>query len=110
MVFAPLTFQGPILDGNPTKQRSVVSMPARDEEGAIELTVRSMLAQTPAPLRWIAVHYCSTDRTRELIEKHLGAGPRMEIMDRRNRGLRARGGSLRHLRDYLEVISRREAA
>lgn len=79
MVFAPSTFQGPILYGNPTQQRSVVDS-------------------------------CSTDRSRELIENHLRARPWIAIIDRQNRGFRARGGTLRHLRGSLEVISRREAA
>ena len=76
------------------KQNYVVVTPARDEERTIELTVRSMLAQTIPPLRWVIVDDGSTDRTRELIGRHLASAPWIEVVARGDRGFRALGGGV----------------
>ena len=47
--------------------RYVIVTPARNEEQFIELTVRSMIAQTVLPLRWVIVSDGSTDRTDEIV-------------------------------------------
>jgi len=76
------------------KQGYVVVTPARDEERTIELTIESMLRQTIRPLAWVIVDDGSTDRTRELVEKHLAANPWISCIPRTNRGFRALGGGV----------------
>jgi len=76
------------------EQRYVVITPARDEEQTIELTIRSMFAQTVPPLRWVIVNDGSSDRTRELVERQLEAKPWIELVDRHDRGFRALGGGV----------------
>ena len=45
----------------------VVITPARNEEGYIEHTLESMVAQTVRPARWVVVDDGSTDRTAEIV-------------------------------------------
>lgn len=42
--------------------------PARNEESFLELTIKSVVAQTVRPLRWLVVSDGSTDRTDEIVE------------------------------------------
>ncbi len=72
----------------------VVITPTRDEERTIDRTIRSMLAQTARPLRWVIVNDGSTDRTAELVEKHLPDNPWIELVTRADRGHRALGGGV----------------
>ena len=44
--------------------------PARNEEAFIEETIRSVLAQTVLPRRWIIVSDGSTDRTDDIVQRH----------------------------------------
>ncbi len=76
------------------KQSYVVVTPARDEERTIEFTMRSMLAQTIPPLRWVIVDDGSTDATRELVDRELAAAPWIELAVRGDRGHRALGGGV----------------
>jgi glycosyltransferase involved in cell wall biosynthesis len=45
--------------------------PARNEGQYIELTIRSMIAQTLVPLKWVIVSDGSTDSTDEIVSKYL---------------------------------------
>ena len=45
--------------------------PARNEADYIELTIKSMIAQTHLPLKWVIVSDGSTDQTDELVGKYL---------------------------------------
>ena len=63
------------------RRRYVVITPARDEERTIDLTIRSMLAQTVPPLRWVIVNDGSSDHTREIVERHLQAKTWLELVD-----------------------------
>jgi biofilm PGA synthesis N-glycosyltransferase PgaC len=76
------------------RDRFVVITPTRDEERTIEATIRSMIAQRARPLRWVIVDDGSTDRTPELIEKHLPDHPWIERVTRPDRGHRALGGGV----------------
>lgn len=51
--------------------RFVLITPARDEEGLIDQTIRSVVAQTVRPLRWIIVNDGSRDKTRRIVESFL---------------------------------------
>jgi glycosyltransferase involved in cell wall biosynthesis len=48
----------------------VVVTPARNEEALIGETIRSMIAQTARPMRWVVVDDGSTDRTAAVVAQH----------------------------------------
>ena len=54
--------------------------PARNEAEYIELTLRSMIAQTLAPVRWVIVSDSSTDGTDEIVRKYVPAYPWIELL------------------------------
>lgn len=58
----------------------VVITPARNEARAIELTIRSMIAQTVLPLRWVIVSDGSTDATDEIVSGYTAVHPWMELI------------------------------
>jgi glycosyltransferase involved in cell wall biosynthesis len=53
-----------------TKLRYVLVTPARNEEALLEGTIRSVVAQTVRPARWIIVSDGSTDRTDEIARRY----------------------------------------
>ncbi len=69
----------------------VIVTPTRDEERTVERTLRSMIAQTIRPLRWVLVNDGSTDRTKEIIERHVREHDWIELLDRDDRGQRELG-------------------
>jgi glycosyltransferase involved in cell wall biosynthesis len=64
----------------PNSLSYVLVTPARDEAQYIELTIKSMIAQTRTPLKWVIVSDGSTDQTDELVEKYLGDYPWIELV------------------------------
>jgi poly-beta-1,6-N-acetyl-D-glucosamine synthase len=48
----------------------ILITPARNEEAFIELTIKSMIAQTKLPLKWVIVSDGSTDSTNEIVSKY----------------------------------------
>ena len=76
------------------RDRYVVVTPARDEERTVEGTIRSMIAQSVRPLRWVIVDDGSTDRTRELVRAATAGHDWIELHERQNRGYRALGGGV----------------
>jgi biofilm PGA synthesis N-glycosyltransferase PgaC len=54
--------------------------PARNEAQYIELTIKSMIAQTRPPVKWVIVSDGSTDETEELVGKYLGEYPWIELL------------------------------
>src|SRR5690242_17159020 len=48
----------------------VLVTPARNESAFIELTLKSVVAQTVRPLRWIVVSDGSTDGTDEIVQEY----------------------------------------
>jgi poly-beta-1,6-N-acetyl-D-glucosamine synthase len=48
----------------------VLITPARNEEAFLELTIKSMIAQTVLPVRWVIVSDGSTDRTDEIAARY----------------------------------------
>ncbi len=53
------------------KLRYAIITPARNEEGAIERTIESMIIQTILPLKWVIVSDGSTDRTDMIVKSYL---------------------------------------
>jgi len=51
--------------------RYVIITPAHNEEAFIEKTIRSMIAQSTPPLRWIIVNDASNDSTAKIVAQHL---------------------------------------
>jgi glycosyltransferase involved in cell wall biosynthesis len=57
--------------GNSRAMSYVLISPARNEAAFIELTIKSVVAQTVRPLRWVIVSDGSTDGTDEIAKKYL---------------------------------------
>jgi glycosyltransferase involved in cell wall biosynthesis len=64
----------------PETLKYVLVSPARNEAQYIELTIRSMIAQTLLPLKWIIVSDGSTDGTDEIVGKYLTSHPWIELL------------------------------
>lgn len=60
--------------------RYVIVTPARNEARFIELTLRSVVAQTVLPLKWIIVSDGSTDGTDELVNEFAASRPWIELV------------------------------
>jgi glycosyltransferase involved in cell wall biosynthesis len=58
----------------------VIVTPARNEAEFIELTLKSVTAQTVLPLRWIIVSDGSTDDTDAIVEKYTSLYPWIELV------------------------------
>ena len=58
----------------------VLITPARNEAAYIELTIKSMVAQTLHPLKWVIVSDGSTDRTDEIVGSYLAENPWIELL------------------------------
>lgn len=76
------------------RRRYVVITPTRDEEATVGSTLRSMIAQTVRPERWVIVNDGSTDRTREIVAREMAGHPWIVLVDRVDRGFRALGGGV----------------
>ena len=58
----------------------VIVTPARDEARFIEGTIRSVLAQTVQPAKWVIVSDGSTDRTVEIVRQYAARHPWIELV------------------------------
>jgi len=58
----------------------VLITPARNEAQFIELTIKSVIAQTLLPLRWVIVSDGSTDGTDEIVSKYAAIHPWIELL------------------------------
>jgi biofilm PGA synthesis N-glycosyltransferase PgaC len=58
----------------------VVVTPARNEAQYIELTIRSVVAQTLLPRKWMIVSDGSTDRTDEIVKRYSADYPWIELV------------------------------
>lgn len=58
----------------------VIVTPARNEAQHIELTIKSMVAQTQPPLKWVIVSDGSTDGTDEIVRKYVKQHPWIELV------------------------------
>lgn len=74
--------------------RYVVITPARNEEDNIPHTIRSMVAQSRRPHRWVIVNDGSTDRTAALIDAAAVAHDWIIVVHRADRGFRKQGGGV----------------
>src|SRR5438034_7593249 len=58
----------------------VLITPARNEAQFIELTIRSVVAQTVRPLKWVIVSDGSTDGTDEIVKSYARDYPWIELV------------------------------
>jgi poly-beta-1,6-N-acetyl-D-glucosamine synthase len=58
----------------------VLITPARNEAQYIELTLKSMVAQTAKPLKWVIVSDGSTDGTDEIVRRYSETSPWIELI------------------------------
>ncbi len=58
----------------------VLITPARNEAEYIELTLKSVVAQTVLPLKWVIVSDGSTDGTDDIVKKYLAGHPWIELI------------------------------
>ncbi len=73
----------------------VLITPARNEQDFIEGALRSVVAQTAPPLRWIIVSDGSTDRTDEIVKRYATEHPWIELVrmpEHRDRSFAAKAG------------------
>src|SRR5690348_10238212 len=78
------------------KCRYVVVTPARNEAENIERTIKSMVAQSWKPERWVIVSDGSTDRTNEIVEAYARQNPWIELVrleDRKDRNFAGKVGA-----------------
>ncbi len=71
----------------------VLITPARNEADLIEGTIRSVIAQTVRPVRWIIVSDGSTDGTDEIVKRYAAEHPWIELLrmpERRDRQFAAK--------------------
>jgi biofilm PGA synthesis N-glycosyltransferase PgaC len=64
------TARGLVQPAMETLPRFVLITPARNEAQFIELTIKSVVAQTVRPLKWVIVSDGSTDGTNEIVNKY----------------------------------------
>src|SRR5690349_3986165 len=62
--------------------RYVLITPSRNEARLIENTLKSVVAQTVPPLKWVIVNDGSTDATAEIVRTYAGRYPWIELVDR----------------------------
>lgn len=60
--------------------RCALVTPARNEVAFIENTIRSVVAQTVRPIRWVIVSDGSTDGTDDVVKKYMVENPWIELM------------------------------
>jgi poly-beta-1,6-N-acetyl-D-glucosamine synthase len=58
----------------------VLITPARDEAKFIEKTIKSVVAQTVQPLKWVIVSDGSTDGTDDIVKRYLAEHPWIELL------------------------------
>jgi poly-beta-1,6-N-acetyl-D-glucosamine synthase len=78
----------------PTLPNYVLITPARNEEAYLELTIKSMVAQTVKPLKWVIVSDGSTDRTDEIVKSYLSGNSWIELVRLPERQERHFGGKV----------------
>ena len=58
----------------------VLITPARNEDQFIELTIKSMIAQTARPAKWVIVSDGSTDGTDDIVQKYAAIHPWIDLV------------------------------
>lgn len=76
-----------------TRLNFALITPARNEQDFIEGTIKSVVAQSHRPMRWVIVSDGSTDRTDEIVRQYAAVHPWIELLrmpERRDRQFAAK--------------------
>jgi biofilm PGA synthesis N-glycosyltransferase PgaC len=79
--------------------------PARNEAEYIELTIKSMIAQTHLPLKWVIVSDGSSDQTDELVRKYLDEYQWIELVRMPERAQRHFAGKVHAFKAGYERLT-----
>jgi poly-beta-1,6-N-acetyl-D-glucosamine synthase len=82
----------------------VLITPARNEADFIELTLRSVVAQSLKPVRWVIVDDASTDRTPEIVGSYAASNPWIDLIrmpERRERSFAGKANAVNAGRERL---------
>ncbi len=85
----------------------VLITPARNEEAFIELTIKSVIAQTVRPIKWIIVSDGSTDGTDDIVDKYAAEHPWIELLripKRRERHFAGKVEAFNAAYDYVREL------
>jgi glycosyltransferase involved in cell wall biosynthesis len=88
--------------------RYVLVTPARNEEVFIEDTIRSVIAQTARPARWVIVSDGSTDRTDQIVKSYASQHDWIELVrmpEHRDRQFAAKANCFNAGYDRLKTMS-----
>lgn len=88
----------------PSDLNYAIITPARNEAQYIELTIKSMIAQTRPPVKWVIVSDGSTDETDELVRKYLDKYPWIELLRMPERTERHFAGKAHAVNSGYEVV------
>ena len=88
--------------------RYVLITPAKNEEAFIESAIKSIVAQTVLPLKWVIVDDGSIDRTAEIVEKYLPFHRFMQLVRFSEPGARNFGSKARAIQAGFEQLSETE--
>jgi len=86
----------------------VIITPARNEAKFIELTLKSMTAQTHLPQKWVIVSDGSTDRTDEIVQSYVEKAPWIELIRMPERKERHFAGKVHAFNAGYERVSHLE--
>ncbi len=88
----------------PVTLRYALITPARNEERYLEQTIRSVVAQTVRPLKWVIVSDGSTDRTDDIVRQYAAQHDWIELVRTPERTERAFSGKVRAFNAGFAVV------
>src|SRR4051794_12067696 len=80
--------------------------PARNEAQYIELTLKSMVAQTYRPAKWVIVSDGSTDGTDDIVRKYAADNPWIELLRMPERQERHFAGKVHAFNAGYELLNK----
>jgi glycosyltransferase involved in cell wall biosynthesis len=83
----------------------ILITPARNEADYIELTLKSVVAQTVKPLKWIIVNDGSSDNTGEIVSGYAAIYPWIDLVQMPTRTERHFGGKAEAVNSGLKKVS-----
>lgn len=87
--------------------RYVLVTPARNEAAFIDLAIRSVVAQTVRPVKWIIVNDGSTDATAEIVKKYVATHEWIDLIEmpeRRDRHFAGKACAVRAAHQALDQV------